>query len=48
MDDLTELNDYSVVIDSDTLNQDFDVIDLYGDKQVNESEDNFGENIEFN
>ena len=40
---LTDL-DYSEIMDSETINQDFDDIDLYGEKIIEDTDDN---NIEF-
>lgn len=40
-------NEYSVSIESDVLHKDFDEIDLYGDKLVEENTDGFGDNIEY-
>ena len=40
-------NDYSISIESDVLHQDFDEVDLYGDKLVEEDTDGFGDNIEY-
>lgn len=37
---------YSVNIDSECLHQDFDDIDLYGEK-IEESDDDFGSDINF-
>jgi hypothetical protein len=39
-------DDYSVSIDEDCLYQDFDDIDLYGDKIIEEDTDNFGSNLQ--
>lgn len=41
-------DDYSVNIDNDCLYQDFDDIDLYGDKVIEEDTDNFGSNLQLN
>lgn len=35
------------IIDSDVLEQDFDNVDLYGDKYVEENTDGFGDDIEY-
>lgn len=40
-------DDYAISIDEDVLSQDFDAVDLYGDKPFEENTDNFGEQIEF-
>ena len=40
-------DDYSISIESDVLSNDFDDIDLYGDKLVEEDTDGFGEEIEY-
>lgn len=38
---------FSVTIDSDVLSQDFDNIDLYGDKYEEENSDTFGDDIQY-
>lgn len=43
---MEELDDYSILIDSDCLNQDFDDYDLYGERII-ESDDSFGDDIQF-
>lgn len=40
-------DDFSVSIESDVLSQDFDDIDLYGNKTVEDETDGYGEHIEF-
>lgn len=40
-------NDFSVTVESDILSQDFDDIDLYGDKCEEENSDAFGDNIQY-
>lgn len=40
-------NDFTISIESDVLSQDFDSIDLYGDKTEEDSTDNYGEELEF-
>ncbi len=40
-------NEYSISIESDVLHQDFDEVDLYGDKLVEEDTDGFGDNIQY-
>lgn len=40
-------DNYAISIDEDVLSQDFDTVDLYGDKPLEENTDNFGEQIEF-
>ena len=42
-----DFNDFSINIESDVLSQDFDSIDLYGDKIEEENTDNFGNNIQY-
>ena len=44
----SNFDEFSVLIESDVLSQDFDDIDLYGDK-IEEEEDNdgYGDNIQF-
>lgn len=42
-----DFNSFSVNIDSDVLSQDFDTIDLYGDKIVEDDIDNFSEEIQY-
>ena len=41
-------DEFSVLIESDVLSQDFDDVDLYGDK-IEEEKDNdgYGDNIQF-
>lgn len=39
---------YSIPIDSECLNQDFDDVDLFGEKTIEETSDDFGSNIIFN
>ena len=41
-------DDYSIPIDEECLHQDFDDVDLYGEKTIDDSSDNFGDEIEFN
>lgn len=40
-------DEYSVSIENDVLYQDFDEVDLYGDKFVEEDTDGFGDNIQY-
>ena len=40
-------NEYSVSIEDDVLHQDFDDVDLYGDKLIEEDTDGFGDNIQY-
>ena len=40
-------NEYSVSIEDDVLHQDFDNVDLYGNKFVEEDTDGFGDNIQY-
>ena len=40
-------NEYSISIESDVLHQDFDEVDLYGDKLIEEDTDGFGNNIQY-
>lgn len=40
-------DDYAIIIENDVLSQDFDSIDLYGDKPLEEDTDNFGEQFIF-
>ena len=42
-----EFDYYSINIENDVLSQDFDDVDLYGDKIVEEDTDGFGDNIEY-
>lgn len=41
-------DDFAVPIESDVLSQDFDDVDLYGDKIEEEESDGYGDNIQFN
>lgn len=38
---------YSVDIDSECLHQDFDDVDLYGQKMIEDESDEFSDNIEY-
>jgi hypothetical protein len=38
-------DDYSVDMDSECLNQDFDDVDLFGEKLEDTSDDDFGSNL---
>lgn len=40
-------DDFSVSIESDVLSQDFDDIDLYGDKYIEEETDGYGDEIQY-
>lgn len=40
-------DEFSVLIESDVLSQDFDNVDLYGDKIAEENTDGYGDNIQF-
>ena len=40
-------DEYAISIDSDVLSQDFDDIDLYGDKIEEDNTDSFSDNIEY-
>lgn len=40
-------NDFTISIESDVLSQDFDSIDLYGDKIEEDNTDNYGDELEF-
>ena len=40
-------DEYSVSIEDDVLYQDFDEVDLYGDKLIEEDTDGFGDNIQY-
>lgn len=42
-----DFDDFSINIESDVLSQDFDSIDLYGDKIEEQDTDNFGDNIQY-
>lgn len=42
-----DFEDYSVNIDNDVLHQDFDDVDLYGNKLVEDEDNNFGNELEF-
>ena len=41
-------DDFAIPIESDVLSQDFDDVDLYGDKIEEEESDGYGDNIQFN
>lgn len=45
---MNEFDDYSVNMDSECLHQDFDDIDLYGTKTVEDESDGFGDDLELN
>lgn len=40
-------DEFSVLIESDVLSQDFDDVDLYGDKIEEEDSDGYSDNIQF-
>lgn len=40
-------DEFSVLIESDVLSQDFDDVDLYGDKIEEENSDGYGDDIQF-
>ena len=40
-------DEFSVLVESDVLSQDFDNVDLYGDKIEEEDSDGYGDNIQF-
>lgn len=40
-------DDFAVSIENDVLHQDFDDVDLYGDKLVEEDTDGYGDNIQY-
>lgn len=40
-------DEFSVLIESDVLSQDFDDVDLYGDKIEEENSDGYDDNIQF-
>ena len=40
-------DDFAVNIEHDVLHQDFDDVDLYGDKLVEEDTDGYGDNIQY-
>lgn len=40
-------DEFSVLVESDVLSQDFDDVDLYGDKIEEEDRDGYGDNIQF-
>ena len=44
---MNEFDDYAINIDSDCLHQDFDDIDLYGEKYEEEESDEYGDDIQF-
>lgn len=44
---MNEFDDYAINIDSDCLHQDFDDIDLYGEKYEEEDSDGYSDNIQF-
>lgn len=40
-------DDFAIPIESDVLSQDFDDIDLYGDKYEEEENNGYGDNIQY-
>ncbi len=40
-------DDFAVSIESDVLSQDFDNVDLYGDKFEEEENNEYGDNIQY-
>lgn len=45
---MDDFDNYSVDIDSECLHQDFDDVDLYGEKLIEDTDNNFGDNIQLN
>lgn len=46
--DMINFDDYSIQIDNECLHQDFDDVDLYGERYEESTSDSFGDDIEFN
>ena len=44
---MNEFDAYAINIDSDCLHQDFDDVDLYGEKYEESTNDKFGDDIDF-
>lgn len=44
---MDDFDNYSVEIDGECLHQDFDDVDLYGTKLVEDEDDEFGNDINF-
>lgn len=44
---MDDFEDYAIYIDSELYDRDFDDIDLFGEKLVEDSDDNFGDEIDF-
>lgn len=42
---MEDFDDYAVDMDTECLHQDFDDIDLYGNKYIEESNDEYGDNL---
>lgn len=40
-------DDFTVHIESDVLSQDFDDVDLYGDKYIEDETDGYGDEIQY-
>lgn len=45
---MDEFNNYAIGIDSECLHQDFDDVDLYGEKLEESTDTTFGDEIELN
>ena len=45
--DIENFDDYAISIDNECLHQDFDDVDLFGEK-LEETSDNFGNDIQLN
>lgn len=43
---MENFDDYAILMDSECLHQDFDDVDLYGTKTIENDNDSFGEDIE--
>lgn len=42
---MEDFDDYAVNIDSECLHQDFDDVDLYGEKLEESTDDNYGDDL---
>lgn len=43
---MDEFDNYCINMDSECLHQDFDDVDLYGEKTYEDTEDSFGDELE--
>lgn len=44
---MDNFNDYAINVDAECINQDFDDVDLYGNKYEEEENDRYGDDIQY-